>query len=178
MSIPTAKLLTTGFALIAMTISACAPVATYPDRGDRIVSTDPNLSPMPAVVAEALAHCVLFYPVEGPYIINPPQGQSRKTAIWIRSRLGDDDAYIVERDNTHLPVYHVDDVIIRGKHAEVEVLCPVWTANMSYDTPPYERAYRRVLIRLTGAFQDWNYDNARSWPPRLMDPPQLYGWDQ
>ncbi|MCA9310513.1 MAG: hypothetical protein KDA21_04855 [Phycisphaerales bacterium] len=178
MSMSPAKLLPLGFALVALTISACAPVANYPNRGDRVVSNDPNLAPMPAVVAEALRHCILLYPVQGDYLINLPQGQSRKQAMWIRSQINDDHAHVVEPGNTGLPAYHVDSVLVRGSDADVEILCPVWRPGTSLDSPAYEREYRRVLIRLKGAFNDWGADSVRSWPPRLMDtPPQLYGWE-
>ena len=160
----------------SLLVGACAPVATYPARGDNAVSNDPNVAPMPAVVAAALSRAVRLYPVDGQYIINLPEGQSLKTAQRIHRDIGDEDGFLISSNAMKYPVYHVDRIWVRGDNAQVEVLCPIWPAGTSLDTPAYEREYRRVIFNLEGAFDAWSVSGVRSFDPGLVEPPQLYGW--
>ena len=88
----------------SLLVGACAPVATYPARGDNAVSNDPNVAPMPAVVAAALSRAVRLYPVDGQYIINLPEGQSLKTAQRIHRDIGDEDGFLISSNAMKYPV--------------------------------------------------------------------------
>lgn len=152
----------------------CAVHATYPERPEENWSqSDPNVHPSPRVMLVALRHVVDRFPVEGPYVVNLPQGMEKRWAEDLLRRLDDPNANLVTRGTADLPAYHITSVWVRpGARAYVDILRPVRGVGT-----PEAPLFQRITVRLREApLRPWSVESARVWPMGLDTPPALFGW--
>ncbi len=143
----------------------CALVASWPAIGDDTAINDPNVSPMPKVIAAGVRECMYRYPVIGPYVINLPEGLERFRAERIAQEIGPE-ASIVTASDQNLPIYHVTRVWVRGDRAQVDVVRPL-------DEP---KSWQRVTVYLHHTFDGWESEFVKLWPLGMATPGSLYGW--
>jgi len=173
------RLLRIGLSLAALSfagaIVGCAAHATVPARPEEEWSvSDPNVHPAATVMRVALQRVISRFPVDGPYVINLPQGMQKRWAEDLLKRLNDPNAHLVSSATADLPAFHVTKVWIRpGSRAWVDILRPVRGV-------PGEGAgplYQRITVQLRDApLNPWHVDAIRVWPMGLDQPPPLYGW--
>lgn len=162
---------------LVLGLSACAPVITYPPRGDNALETgDANKNPAPKVMAIALRRVTSRFGVEGDYVINLPQGMERRTAEALVRRLDDAHAHVMLPEHEAMPVFHVVRVWVRaGSWAEVEILRPM--VGLAVRGEPM--VYEPVTIRMSkSAMQPWKIDSLRAWSGRAAEAPPIYGWPE
>jgi len=165
-------------ALATSLTTGCAAWGNYPAIGEDGAINDPNVNPMPSVIAESVRWVVRNYPVEGAYVINLPGGMERKTAERILTMLNDPNARLVAPENRGLPVYHVAKIWVRESRATVDVFRPVRKEGLA--TTPNRANYQLLSVKLVGGplRPAWRVESApRAWPIGAYDPPILYGWD-
>lgn len=162
----------------AAMLNGCATYANYPAIGtadDDAAVNDPNVAPTPTVARAAVRHIVERFPVEGAYVVNLPEGMTRRRAEEVILLLRDPNANLPSPATAGLPVYHVTKVWVRpAGHAEVEVIRPVFGVG----TPGDVAEFQPVTVRLRRSpLENWQVDSVRVWPIGLKVPPPLYGWD-
>lgn len=151
-------------------LACCAAYANYPPIGDDWAVNDPNTPPIPSTVTSALIAAIDLHPVEGPYVINPPQGTDLVIAQEILAGIGDPDAQLVTPEAASLPGYHVTRIWVRDKKADVDVVCPI--AKSADATTLTQTA----TIRVERKHGRWVVIGIREWPMNT-EKPALYGWE-
>jgi hypothetical protein len=172
-----------GLALVAgmAGVCGCASYGNYPPIGDDVAENDPNVAPMPEITAAAVRWLVRKYPVEGPYVVNLPQGMERNTGESVLRRIGDPDARLVMPSTKNLPAYHVTKLWLRQFHATVDVLRPVTDMPASSESGSRAINYQLFTIKLEGGglHGAWRVEAVpRAWPIGTYEPPMLYGWEE
>lgn len=161
----------------AMALPGCVPYSNYPARGeDDPAINDPNMVPGPEVVEVALKRVLRSWPVEGEYVINLPQGMSKRRADEILQSLKDPNAHLVSLETSAMPAYHVTRVWIRpGARAQVEVLRPVFGLGGRDEAA----LYQPVTVKLRRSpVEPWQIEAVRVWPIGQAEVPELYGWPE
>jgi hypothetical protein len=161
----------------ALALPGCAPYANYPARGeDDPAINDPNIIPAPDVIEVSLARVLKSWPVEGDFVINLPQGMSRRRAEEVLRRLDNPHAHLVSLETSGLPAYHVTRVWIRpGARAQVEILRPVFGIGGRDEAA----LFQPVTVKLRRSpIEAWQIDAVRVWPIGQAEVPELYGWPE
>ena len=162
---------------LALVVGGCAEYGNYPSIGtaaeDPAVN-DPNVAPMPTITQAALRHVIGRFPVNGPYLVNLPQGMQRRRAEEIVRALRDANASLPSPERASLPAFHVTKVWLRpSSKAQVEILRPMFGVG----NPGVPEEYQPVTVRLRrGPLENWEVDSVRIWPVGMRQPPELYGW--
>lgn len=168
----------TAFAMSTLALGlpgGCAPYANYPARGeDDPAINDPNFAPSPEVMQVALRWVLTSWPVEGEYVINFPQGMSRRRAEEIIRNLEDPNARLVSIETSGLPAFHISKVWIRpGARAQVEILRPVFGIGGRDEAA----LYQPITVRLRRSpLEPWKVEAVRAWPVGQAEVPELFGW--
>lgn len=166
-----------GLACGAMALPGCTPYSNYPARGeDDPAINDPNMLPAPEVVTVALERVLQSWPIEGQFVINLPQGMSKRRAEDILRNLKNPDAHLVSLETSTLPAYHVTRVWIRpGARAQVEILRPVFGIGGTEQAA----LYQPVTVKLRRSpLEPWKVEAVRVWPIGQAEVPELYGWPE
>jgi hypothetical protein len=153
--------------------------ANYPPIGtaaDDAAVNDPNAAPVPSLTRTALGHVIERFPVEGDYVVNLPEGMTRRRAEELVMKLWDERAHLPGPGTELCPVYHVTRVWLRpGGRSEVEVLRPVFGVG----TPGDQAEFQPVSVYLRRSpLERWKVDGVRVWPIGTAVPPPLFGWDE
>ncbi len=154
----------------------CAAHATYPERVEEEWSVrDPNINPVPEVMRVALQRVTSRFPVNGPYVVNLPQGMQKRWAEDLLRRLKDPNANLVSAQTADLPAFHVAKVWVRpGSRAWVDILRPVFGVGGPQSEGPL---YQRITVQLRQSpLEPWQVDSVRVWPLGIDQPPALFGW--
>ncbi|MDX2116439.1 MAG: hypothetical protein SFZ24_12585 [Planctomycetota bacterium] len=179
----------TAAALLALALApalpglpGCANYVNYPAIGtaeEDAAINDPNVAPAPTIVQAALRRVTSSFPVDGPYVINLPEGMTRRRAEEILRLLKDPDARLPAPDTLELPAYHVTRVWLRpADKANVEVLRPIFGVGARPGEGDSAQ-YQPVMVRLRRSpLEDWKVDSVRVWPIGTVVPPPLFGWDE
>jgi hypothetical protein len=146
-------------------LTGCALVASWPAIGDDSAVNDPNVSPMPKVIAAGVREAIAKFPPEGEFVVNLPEGLERFRAERIASEISPS-ARVVDAANQTLPVYHITRVWVRGDRAQVDVVRPL-------DEP---RSWQRVTVHLRHSLEGWQRSTLKVWPLGMAAPGALYGW--
>jgi hypothetical protein len=158
-------------------LSGCASYVNYPAIGtaeEDAAVNDPNAAPAPTVTQAALRHVVSRFPVNGPYLVNLPQGMQKRRADEIVAALRDPNASLPTADRAGLPAFHVTRVWVRpSDKAQVEILRPIFGVG----NPGIPEEYQPVTVKLRRSpLEAWQVDSVRVWSVGLRKPPALYGW--
>ena len=148
-----------------MSMTGCAMVASWPAIGDDTAINDPNVSPMPKVIAAGVREVIRRYPAQGEFIINLPEGLERPRAERIAREVGPE-ARVVGYSDVALPVYHVTRVWVRGDRARVDVVRPLGVPRM----------WQRITVHLKHTLEGWQPEYTKVWPLGMDTPGSLYGW--
>lgn len=147
-------------AAVAATVIATGCSGTYvnvPTLDGTVASQNPNLEVVRKVETEALRHVLNRYPPEGgSYAIELPDGTDAPTYWWILKNLpeGGEQLQRLEDDAEELPpLYRVEQVVIRGMIAQVEVVIP----------PGRYPDDRLVSVFLSPDIQGWYANRSRTW---------------
>lgn len=148
----------------------CAHYVNYPAlESDRLAVHDPNVAPVPEVVAKAVRRVVSRSDVEGSFVVNLPEGTDRRVAERIAVDIGDR-ARLVTPSTDGLPVFHVKRVRVRATSAVVEVLRPMTRVDGG-------RSHQAVTVQLEKpVFGVWEVVFERAWSVGAAETPELYGW--
>ncbi len=176
------KRVTAAAALAAMEcliapLGGCATYANYPARGEKDPAiNDPNIFPAPEVIRVALERVLSRWPVEGEFVVNLPQGMTRRRAEEILRKLHDPNARLVSAEAAGLPAFHVTRVWIRpGARAQVEVLRPVFGIGGRDEAA----LFQPVTVKMRQSpLTAWRVDAVRVWPIGQAETPELFGWPE
>lgn len=160
-------LLVTALAMVLTApLTGCvALVASWPAVGDDTAINDPNVSPMPKVIAAGVRESLRRNPPPGNFILNLPEGLEQWRAQRIAAEISPS-ALIVTSDTPDYPVYHVTRVWVRGDRARVDVVRPL-------DAP---RTWQRDTVHLRHGIDGWQPEYVKIWPLGMATPGSLYGW--
>lgn len=164
-----------GAAIAGLTlVGGCAGYNTWPPTPGSAGVANPNARPADQVMLAGLQYVVARYPVEGDqhYAINMPKGLNPRLYKWIVDRVGEG-AEPLTFDNQDLPTYHLKQLKIRGREAEVLILRPVTEAG----TGPDGVAYQPITVTLHGGLDGWRCVHRREWAVGLDDPPIKNFWE-
>ncbi|MBL0928287.1 MAG: hypothetical protein IBJ11_11660, partial [Phycisphaerales bacterium] len=167
---------------VALGALGCAYSANYPEVGEhgRDPSVNnPNIAPVPEIVASALREVIRQHPVEGRFVINLPAAMEWRRANEVMAAVNAPMSVLPSPDTAGLPTYHVTKVWIRGGgEATVDILRPVVTLTGPGGTPPGPGAglFQRCTVHLQGPWGGWRVVAFRRWPIGAETPPELYGW--
>lgn len=155
-------------------LSGCVGYNTWPPQeGVRGVSA-PNMRPNDQVMLASLQYVVERYPPDSErYAVNMPRGVSPSLYRWVVDRVGEG-AEPLTPENEFLPIYHVKQIKVRGREAEVLILRPVTEAGVG---PDGDLAYQPITVTLQGRLASgWRIVNRREWIVGLEETPELYYW--
>lgn len=164
-------------ALVAGAVAGCASYANYPPIGtaaDDAAVNDPNVAPVPTMMRTALLHLVDRFPVEGEYVVNLPEGMTRRRAEEFILLLRDPRARLPREGDESAQVFHITQVWLRpGGRSQVEILRPVFGVGTPGDQAEFQPV--SVYLRRT-PLEAWRVDGIRAWPIGIAVPPPLFGW--
>lgn len=167
-------------ALVAA-LSGCANYMNYPAIGtaaEDAAINDPSIAPAPTVAQKALKHVIERFPVDGPYLVNLPQGMTHRRADEVVRNLRDPNARLPQAGDGPggTPAYHVTRIWVRpSDKAQVEILRPMFGVG----NPGDQAQYQPVTVKLRRSpLESWQVDSVRVWPVGMQQPPELYGWGQ
>lgn len=161
----------------ALLLSGCASYVNYPAIGtaeEDPAINDPNVAPAPTIVQASLRHVITRFPVNGPYLVNLPQGMLKRRADEIVAALRDPNASLPSPERANLPAFHVTKVWLRpSDKAQVEILRPIFGVG----NPGIPEEYQPVTVRLRRSpLENWQVDSVRIWSVGMKQPPVLFGW--
>lgn len=168
---------------VSLTLAGCASYATYPAVPKNIAINDTNSLGMTQVMSAGLGWVVAKYPpgakdaslaAEGaaeecPFAINLPEPTNRRTYERVAESLGHG-ACPLSEDTSHLPIYHVSYIRIRGDEAQVNIVRPVPTLGADPTGAPI---VQEIKLQLRGGFKPWTVISAREWQVGNADVPPL-----
>ena len=101
-----------------LVIAGCTPWATYPPMEGSVGLSDPDLSPIPELMADAIRHIHARDGQEGEIVFNLPYGTPRSVYQAVIKRLGDGRAMTDPAE----VAYHVTEIRVRTFESEVDVI--------------------------------------------------------
>jgi hypothetical protein len=153
-------------------LGGCVSYATYPPVPKDTAINDPNTPAMEEVAAAGLKWVVGKYP-PGPegaaFALNLPEGTTPVVYRRMAAAVGNG-AEVLTPENSHLPIYHVVSIRIRGDQANVWIDRPVVALGT---TPQGTAVYQEVKLWLQGGLSPWHVVNALERTPGLAEIPAL-----
>ena len=147
-------------------LAACAPLISWPPiEGDAAIH-DLAVEPAPSAMAASIRAVSSRWPVDGPWLISPPEGTTLRTARSIIAAVDHTDANLAGPRTTGLPAFHITRVWIRGDDAVVDVFRPAASSDV----------LRKVTVRLHSRLARWRIESMREWPEGAYPQPTLNGW--
>lgn len=166
--------------LAAGTLVGCTGYGRY-EPGSRTADIDslpdPNQPNIQRVYTAALQYVISRYRQGGedqPIAINLPPGTRQSNYFTVASQVGKNVHPLTEEiANTNgMPIYHVGEIQLRGKNADVDIYRP--TTEIAPDPKTGKPVYVAVRVKLEGGFQPWRALIGRSYPPGMLESPQYY----
>lgn len=153
-------------------LAGCVSYANYPPVPKDTAFNDPNIPALESVMMAGLQWATTRYPPgpEGtPFAINLPEGV--KPAVYRRvARSLGEAAQPLTAENSHLPIYHVGEMRVRGDQANIWIYRPVVALGTSPQGTP---VYQEVKLWLRGGLQPWQVVNAVDRAPGASEIPPL-----
>jgi len=156
-------------AFAAAIATGCAGYTNWPGE-PLTANSDPSARPNDAVIVSALRWTVNRYPVDDRYALNLPQGLDGPLYQLLVERVSPN-AEPVLPGNQDLPTYHVKEIQVRGRTAEVLVLRPATELGRR---PNGDYPLQPVTVGLRGDFSGWRVTRAREWTAGIESPPALH----
>jgi hypothetical protein len=168
---------------LAASLGGCASYATYPAVPKNIALNDTNSLSMTQVMTTGLTWVVEKYPPvarseglggdaagdAGAFAINLPEPTNRRTYERVADNVGHGARPLCD-ESSHLPIYHVSYVRIRGDEAQVHVVRPVATLGNDATGAP---VVQEIKLQLRGGMSPWHVIGAREWQVGAAEVPPL-----
>jgi hypothetical protein len=177
-----------GLALGALAAAGgCVSYASYPAVARDTALNDPNTPALEEVMVSGLKYVVEKYPppadageVAGEtrqgaesggatLALNLPQGLTPTAYERVARHVGHGAAPLTA-DTSHLPIYHVSYMRVRGDQAQINIVRPVLELGL---TPSGTPVMQEIKLQLRGGLQPWHVISSREWDPGLVDLPPL-----
>jgi hypothetical protein len=164
-------------------VAGCVSYATYPAVPQNTALNDPNTPAMSDVMLAGLRYVAVKYPpggrpdpltepapAPGPtFAVNLPPGISPKGYERIVGLVGNG-AVALTPETSHLPIYHVTYMRVRGDQAQINILRPVTELP---PTPKGMPVMQEIKLQLSGGLHPWKVITSREWDPGLEEWPEL-----
>jgi hypothetical protein len=165
---------------LAAAVAGCVSYASYPPVEKDVALNDPNIPAMEEVMMAGLRWVgdkhtdpLAAAPAEGAtparYAVNLPKGVKPKTYRRVATSLGAG-AQPLTPETSHLPIYHVDSIRVRGDQANVWIYRPAPDMGL---TPQGLPVYQEVKLWLRGGLGPWRVVNAIERTPGAGEVPEL-----
>ncbi len=129
------------FGLVATTLTACSPVATFPSDTRALNPYSVANEPVPTLIAEAVNYACSMYDPDGDPAINLPAGTSILLYRKVIDRLGDGHPQLDPNE----PAFSIVKVRARGIDAEVDLFIPNIDGSHSLATLTFRREFRKYV---------------------------------
>jgi len=166
-------------AIGAAGLAGCVSYASYPPVEKDVALNDPNVPAMEEVMMAGLQWVGSKHPPEAltpagqaepvRYVVNLPKGVKPSVYRRVAASFGPGAAPVTP-ENSHLPIYHVDSIRIRGDQANIWILRPAPDVGL---TPQGLPVYQEVKLWLRGGLQPWRVVNAIERTPGAGEVPAL-----
>lgn len=153
-------------------LAGCVGYDTWPPVKGSIARDNPNIPAVEQIQMAGLKWLIEKYPPvghDGPVAINVPQGIKPLVYQRIAREAGPRAEPLIDA-NTHLPIYHVKAIRVRGSDAQIDVLRPVWEIGPAPDGSQVSQGF---TLYLRGGLSPWRVVRFREWRIGTMDPPVL-----
>jgi hypothetical protein len=174
-------------------VGGCVSYASYPAVPRNTAINDPNSPAMEEVMVAGLRYAVEKYPPGGRgegenaggeggaeagggggeagarLALNLPEGLKPTVYERIARRVGSGAAPLTG-ETSHLPIYHVSYLRVRGDQAQINIVRPVVEMGL---TPEGTPVMQEVKLQLRGGLQPWHVITSREWDPGVVDLPPL-----
>jgi hypothetical protein len=161
-------------------LAGCVNYANHPALPRTMANTSPNLPAVEQVMMAGLEWAAMRYPPPAPAMVEEDEAPSPQMVInlpeGVRGRVYERVAAVVPGaapltpEHSHLPIYHIGAIRIRGDRAQVNVFRPI--PDVGY-TPTGETVYQEVRVELRGGLRPWHVVSWREWTPGSGDVPEL-----
>jgi hypothetical protein len=176
-----------GTGLVLLTALAfaggCVSYATYPAVPKNTALNDPNVPAMEEVMMTGLRFVATKYPpggrpdptqpapaiTEPRFALNLPQGVKPRVHERVAAAVGNGAAPLTP-ETSHLPIYHVTYLRVRGDEAQLNVVRELTELPR---TPTGQPVMQEIKLHLRGGLRPWAVTTTREWDPGLLDLPQL-----
>ncbi|MBK7403343.1 MAG: hypothetical protein IPJ41_01595 [Phycisphaerales bacterium] len=141
------------------------PASQLEEKPDFASHTVQNL------LATSVRWAVENYPPPGDqgwFAVNLPRGLTREQYIKVAEQISDHAAPITP-ELDYLPTYHVGWVWMRGDHARVDVMRPVYM--LSSDDKP---VFQTITLHLRRRYASWRVERTQPWDPGVVPLPPIY----
>jgi hypothetical protein len=176
---------TTALTCLAALVLAggCVSYATYPAVPKNTALNDPNTPAMSDVMLTGLRYVAMKYPpgasgdptevqpepTEPTFAVNLPPGISPRAYERITGLVGNG-AVPLTPETSHLPIYHVTYLRVRGDQAQINILRPVTELP---PTPAGTPVMQEIKLQLRGGLRPWKVITSREWDPGEVELPEL-----
>jgi hypothetical protein len=163
-------------------LGGCASYETIPAIPKNFALNDPNSVAMEQVMVTGLRWAASKYPPNGesveaaavrdtpiPFAVNLPQGATYRTYERVVGEVGMGAAPLSE-ETSHLPIYHVSYVRVRGDEAQVHIIRPVASLGAS---PTGQSVPQEIKLQLRGGLRPWHVIGVREWDVGMAEAPAL-----
>lgn len=143
-----------------------------------VASVDPNIHPVPRLMAMSIEYVVNRYPPPGgpgdgsspTFAFNLPEGMRTGNVALVESMLGGRGVRVTPANASAVPIYHVATMWVRGHRAEVEMVFPAPSAGFTPGSPPI---YRGVSLELENVLGTWRVRRQQLWNVGTIGVPPL-----
>lgn len=160
-------------------LAGCVNYASYPPTPGSVAITNPNTPAIEEVMMAGLRWTAMRYPP--PTTVAEADESSRPLMAvnlppGVRGKVYERVANVVpgaeplSPENSHLPIYHVGAIRIRGDTAQVNIFRPVTDLGVK---PTGETVYQEIRLDLRGGLAPWRVVSWREWTPGSGDVPNL-----
>ena len=109
----------------AACVAGCSHYVNIPPQRGDFAFHDPNSRAARSVMLVALQKAMEDRPMEGPFQVILPVGTMKDTYARILPQLGVQAMWASDGRTRDMPIVKIDQVLIRGTHAEIDVIRPV-----------------------------------------------------
>jgi hypothetical protein len=159
-------------AVSATIFTGCVNHAHYPPVPGSLGYTNPNTPAVEEVMMAGLRWTAARYPAvaeeSAPLALNLPEGVRGRVYERIAETVPG--AQPLTPENSHLPIYHVGAIRIRGDRAQVSIFRPILSVGPMRTG---ETVYQEVRVDLQGGLSSWHVVSWREWTPGSGETPPL-----
>jgi hypothetical protein len=154
--------------------TGCVSHAHYPPVDRTLAYSSPNTPAVEDVMLVGLRWIATRYPpadesqAAPTMAVNLPEGVRGK--VYQRVARAIPGAEPLTPENSHLPIFHVGHIRIRGDHAQVNIFRPISAVGPMMTG---ETVYQEVRLDLRGGLSPWRVVSWREWTPGSGDLPPL-----
>lgn len=171
-------------AFVAGSLPGCLHSNLPGETENPVASVDPNIHPVPRLMAMSIEYVVNRYPPSGgpgdgsspTFAFNLPEGMRPGNVALIESMLGGRGVRVMPENASTIPIYHVVTMWVRGHRAELEMVFPVPSMGITQGVDP---VYRGVSLELENNLGSWRVKRQQLWNVGTIQVPPIRfvtGW--